>query len=110
MDMSEFFSRYAEEESCRDFFKERRERSVIECTNCGSLCHYWVERESRWKCKGCGRGTSLKTGTVMENSNLGFRPWLWCLYLMALTKKGFSALEMKRLLGHSRYEPIWLMM
>ncbi len=25
-------------------------------------------------------------------------------------KKGFSALEMQRLIGHSRYEPIWLLM
>ena len=29
---------------------------------------------------------------------------------MSLTKKGFSALEMQRLIGHKRYEPIWLMM
>jgi hypothetical protein len=29
---------------------------------------------------------------------------------MVITKKGYSALEMQRLLGHKRYEPIWLMM
>ena len=52
----------------------------------------------------------LKQGTVMENSNLGYRVWLWGLFLMSLTKKGFSALEMQRLIGHKRYEPIWLMM
>jgi hypothetical protein len=52
----------------------------------------------------------LKQGTVMENSNLGYRVWLWGLYLMSLTKKGFSALEMQRLIGHKRYEPIWLLM
>jgi hypothetical protein len=52
----------------------------------------------------------LKHGTVMENSNLGYRVWLWGLYLMGLTKKGFSALEMQRLIGHKRYEPIWLLM
>lgn len=46
----------------------------------------------------------------MENSNLGYRVWLWGLYFMSLTKKGFSALEVQRLIGHKRYEPIWLMM
>ena len=46
----------------------------------------------------------------MENSNLGYKVWLWTLYFMSLTKKGFSALEMQRLLGHSRYESVWLMM
>lgn len=52
----------------------------------------------------------LKKGTVMENSNLGYRIWLWGLFLMSLTKKGFSTLEVQRLLKHKRYEPIWLMM
>src|ERR1039458_8334318 len=52
----------------------------------------------------------LKQGTVMENSNLKYRIWLWSLFLMSLTKKGFSAMEMQRLVGHSRYEPIWLLM
>lgn len=32
------------------------------------------------------------------------------LFLMSLTKKGFSAKEMQRLIGYKRYEPIWLMM
>ena len=53
---------------------------------------------------------SLKTGTVMEHSNLGYKVWLWGLYFMSLTKKGFSALEIHQLVGHSRYEPIWMMM
>lgn len=46
----------------------------------------------------------------MENSNLGFKVWFWGLYLMSLTKKGFSALEIQRLIEHKRYEPIWLML
>ena len=29
---------------------------------------------------------------------------------MSLTKKGFSALEIQRLIKHKHYEPIWLMM
>lgn len=110
MELSEFFNKYGDEISCRMFFKQKREKAGIECACCGSLCHYWIESEYRWRCKSCGKGTSLKTGTVMENSNLGYKVWLWGLYLMSLTKKGFSALEMQRLIGHSRYEPIWLMM
>ena len=46
----------------------------------------------------------------MFDSNLGYKVWLWTLYFMSLTKKEFSALEMQRLLGHSRYESVWLMM
>lgn len=110
MEMVEFFGKYPDEASCRRFFKQRREREHEVCKQCGSLRIYWREKESRWRCKDCKHPMGLKAGTVMENSNLGYKPWLWCLYLMALTKKGFSALEMKRMLGHNRYEPVWLMM
>src|SRR5881409_3007762 len=107
MPISAFFSSYPDEASCKSFFKSKREDEGIVCRCCGSLCHYWIEKESRWRCKYCGKGTGLKSGTVMENSNLGYKVWLWGLYFMSLTKKGFSALEMQRLIGHSRYEPIW---
>ena len=110
MTMVEFFTSYPDEASSRAFFKDRRESAGLVCSTCGSLCHYWIGNESRWKCKGCGASISLKKGTVMENSNLGYKIWLWGLYLMSLTKKGFSALEMQRLVGHKRYEPVWLMM
>lgn len=108
--MVEFFTLYSDEQKCRQFFKECREQRGLECACCGSLCFYWIEKETRWKCKGCGTSISLKKGTVMEHSNLGYKVWLWGLFLMSLTKKGFSALEMQRLIGHKRYEPIWLMM
>lgn len=110
MSHSNFFSKYSTEADCKAFFKSKKEQSGVVCSNCGSLVHYWIEKESRWKCKGCSKSISLKTGTVMEHSNLGYKVWLWGLYFMSLTKKGFSALEMQRLLNHSRYESIWLMM
>lgn len=110
MRLTEFFRQYADEQSCKIFFKQKRELQAISCACCGSLNLYWIEKESRWRCKECKHATGLKHGTVMENSNLGYRQWLWGLYLISLTKKGFSALEMQRLIGHKRYEPIWLMM
>lgn len=110
MEVDEFFQKYADEQSCKLFFQQKREQQGIVCRQCGSLRHHWIEAENRWRCKDCKQPMGLKTGTVMENSNLGYRVWLWALYLMSLTKKGFSALEMQRLLGHKRYEPIWLLM
>ena len=110
MTIIEFCTSYATEQSCKAFFKLRKEKEGIQCTHCSSLVHYWIDKETRWKCKGCGKSMSLKTGTVMEHSNLGYKVWLWGIYLMSLTKKGFSALEIQRLIGHSRYESIWLML
>jgi len=110
MKITDFFTQYGDEQSCKKFFKEKRENGGICCKQCGSVNLNWIEQENRWRCKECRHAMGLKHGTVMENSNLGYKVWLWGLYLMSLTKKGFSALEMQRLVGHKRYEPIWLMM
>lgn len=110
MKITNFFSQYADEQSCKSFFKQQRESTGMCCERCGSVILYWIERESRWRCMECKHAIGLKHGTVMENSNLNYRVWLWGLYFMSLTKKGFSALEMQRLIGHKRYEPIWLLM
>lgn len=110
MNIDNFFSEFSTESACRLFFKSQRESKGIVCRKCSSVDHYWIESLSRWQCKGCRKSVSLKCGTIMENSNLPYKTWLWGIYFSTLTKKGFSALEMQRLLGHSRYESIWLMM
>ena len=110
MNIEEFSIAFATEEKCRLYFKTLREAKGITCKKCNSKDHYWMETLRRWECKKCKKSIGLKYGTVMQNSNLSYKTWLWAIYLMTLTKKGFSALEMQRLLGHNRYEPIWLLM
>ena len=110
MTIDSFFTEYATESACRLYFKSQHESKGINCRKCGGTQHYWIDSLDRWQCKTCRKSTSLKRGTIMENSNLPYKTWLWGIYFSTLTKKGFSALEMQRLLGHSRYESIWLMM
>lgn len=51
----------------------------------------------------------MRSGTVMQGSNLSFLVWYRCMFLMGATKKGFSAREIQRQLGLKRYEPVWAM-
>jgi len=46
----------------------------------------------------------------MENSKLPLLYWFYSIHLLTSTKKTFSALEIKRQLGHKRYQPIWEML
>lgn len=46
----------------------------------------------------------------MQASKLPFRKWYLAMAFMTFSKKGVSAKEMQRQLGHRHYEPIWLMM
>lgn len=110
MDLLNFVDTYPDEQSCKLKFKEIREKEGVKCRHCGGTVHYWLSTKEQFKCKKCGTRTTLKSGTVLENSKLPFRYWFIAMHLMTSTKKAFSALEMQRQLGHKFYEPIWSMM
>jgi len=46
----------------------------------------------------------------MENSPLPFRTWFLVMLFMTTTKKGISACELQRQIGHKRYMTIWSVM
>ncbi|GGF50659.1 IS1595 family transposase [Echinicola marina] len=66
--------------------------------------HYWFANGRFFECSSCRKRSSLKSGTVTENSKLPLRIWLLARLFMSATKKGFSCLELQRQLGLSRYE------
>ena len=45
----------------------------------------------------------------MQNSNLSFLVWYKTMFLLSMTKKGFSSKEIQKQLGLKRYEPVWAM-
>jgi ISXO2-like transposase domain len=110
MKLTQFLKHYDTEQKCIDFFRSNREHKGISCIKCKSKSLRWINTRRCWTCNACSYRLGLRKCTVMENSKLSYRLWLTCLYLMVLTKKGFSATEMQCLLEHKRYEPIWLMM
>ncbi len=110
MKLSEFFTKYNDEEACKIKWKQIREQEGIVCKKCGCQDHYWQQSIWQWECKSCKFRTTMRSGTVMEASKLPFRYWLASMAFLTSTKKSISALELQRQLGHKRYEPIWLML
>jgi ribosomal protein L37AE/L43A len=110
MKLEDFYKVYHDEESCRAKIRLLREKEGITCKKCKHREHYWQSSIGMWECKKCHYRTSLRTGTVMENSKLPFKYWLTAMAYLSSTKKSISALELQRQLGHKRYEPIWAML
>jgi transposase-like protein/ribosomal protein S27E len=110
MNLCDFFEKYPDETSCIEGFKTKRIEMGVACKRCQHREHYFRKNDLKFQCKKCGSRLGLRSGTVMENSKLPFRYWIICIELMTLSKKSFSAMEMQRMLGHKRYEPIWAMM
>lgn len=109
MNLFSFSAHFDSEESCRNHFKSERDKIGIVCRRCRGVDHYWMKTQWSYECKSCRSKTSLRSGTIMQNSNLPFLVWYKAMFLMSATKKGFSSKEIQKQLGWKRYEPIWAM-
>jgi hypothetical protein len=98
------------EAECMAHFKQTREQEGVYCKKCQHEIHYWLAGKMMWQCKKCKFRTSLKSGSIMENSKMTFRKWYRVMIMMSSTKKGFSAKEMQRQLQANRYESTWNLM
>lgn len=109
MNIINFINRFPDEASCIDFIKEQRSQQGVICKKCTGSRHYWLENKRSFQCASCGFRTSIRSGTVMENSNLPIRIWMMAITFITATKKGFSASELQKQLGMKRYEPVFRM-
>ena len=110
MTVLEFTEQFPTESNCRDDFKLQREKAGVFYKKCNGSAHYWLKGKSKWECKSCKFCTGLKSGSMMENSNLPVRTWYLAMLFMNFTKKGISAKELQRQLNHNRYDTIWSLM
>ena len=109
MNIFSFTAEFDSEESCRIHFKEERDKIGVICKRCSHREHYSIKSQWSYECKKCRSRTSLRSGTIMQSSNLSFLIWYKTMFLLTATKKGFSSKEIQRQLGLKRYEPVWAM-
>jgi transposase-like protein len=105
----EYYKIFNKEGICIRILKEIREQQGIICKKCGNKHHYWKNDKKKYECKDCNYRTSLKKGTIMENSNLPIKYWLSVMAFLNVTNENVSALKIQKELGHNRYEPIYRM-
>lgn len=80
------------------------------CGRCGADNVYRVEsgKPMSHKCRDCNQYYSVRTGTVMADTNLPIRTWLLAIYFMHTARKGMSALQLQKMLG-TNYETTWFL-
>lgn len=109
MNIFSFSAHFESEEACKNHFKEERDKVGVLCKRCSHTEHYWIKSRWSYECKKCRSRTSLRSGTIMQSSNLPFLIWYKTMFLLSTTKKGFSSKEIQRQLNLKRYEPVWAM-
>lgn len=84
----------------------------IVCPKCGNIGETYKivgKRPGLRTCKACRSQFTVKVNTVFESSHIPVRVWLQASYLLAASKKGFSAHQLHRMLGVT-YKTAWFMM
>ncbi len=87
-----------------EFLEKQRWGNDPACVKCGSVEVYKMkdaktgERNSRflWRCRDCKEQYTVRIGTVYEESRIELRHWCYAFWRAATSKKGVSALEIKR--------------
>ncbi len=92
---------YPDDATAERWFVETRCPGGVHCPCCGSI--NVQERETRkpqpYRCRDCRKDFSVKLGTLMEGSKLGFQIWAMAIYLMMTGIKGTSSMKLHRDLG-----------
>lgn len=113
MTVAEWEAAFPDEAACARYLIARRWPSgVVKCPRCGSEKVYALGQPFHWQCHQCadhGYRFSHIAGTVFENTNKPLRDWFRVLHMMLTSKKGVSALQVKRVMGFGSYETAWYM-
>jgi len=98
-------------DNCRDYLVSRRGANGVACPTCGSKAVYFDSSRNGWECKTrhANRKFTLKTGTIFEDSPLGFDKWLPVVWMIANCKNGVSSWEIHRAIGVTQ-KTAWFML
>ena len=103
LSISNLMKMFPDDATAGQWFERVRWEDGPVCPRCGS---YDVQSGIKHKtmthrCRSCAdrKMFSLKTGTVMEGSKLGYQAWAIAMYLMATGIKGTSSMKLHRDLG-----------
>jgi len=102
---------FANPDNCRDYLVSRRWPQGIVCPTCGSARVYVDAPRNGWVCQRRHRKRkfTLKTGTIFEDSPIGFDRWLPAIWMVANSKRHVSSVGLARALGVTQ-KTAWFML
>ncbi len=94
---------FPDDATAEAWFIEQRWPTGICCPHCGSLnvqtgCKH---KTMPYRCreKVCAKRFSIKTGSVMEGSKIGYQDWVIAIFLVTTSLKSVSSMKLHRDLG-----------
>ncbi len=106
MDLMKLIVKFDTDEKCRIALEKLRWPEGVRCIRCGSEKISRNYKRNQFECTPCGYHFSVTAGTIFHDSHLPLRKWFIATYLICESKKGVSALQLKRVLGVA-YKTAW---
>ena len=96
--------RFKDEVAVEQEFIEARWPNGVACPLCGStnVQERTTRKPQPFRCRDCRKDFSVKTGTVMQGSNIPLTKWAMAAYLLTTNLKGVSSMKLSRDLGISQ--------
>lgn len=106
VDLLKLNEAYDTDAECRAYIEELRWPNGPECPRCQSKKLSRIRARKVFDCDGCRYQFSALAGTIFHDSHLPLPKWFLAIFLITESRKGMSALQLKRLLKVS-YKTAW---
>ena len=109
----EFTKRFPTENDAIDYIVNTKYKNGFVCPKCGCIHKGIYQQKYNHRflyCNNCKHEFSALTGTIFENTHLDLRMWLYAINLVIVSRKGVSALQLRRELGMNSYKGAWRML
>ena len=100
MSLLELGDMFPDDATAEQWFIQSRWPNEVRCAYCDSDSITRVKHKTMpYRCRDCRKHFSVKTGTVMHASNIGYRKWIIAIYLLTTGIKGTSSMKLHRDIG-----------
>ena len=110
--LPEWIKKFGTDEACQKHLESQRWPSGFVCSRCEGTKAWTVQRSDRiaplYECAACHYQASVTVGTIFHRTKVSLSVWFLAIFLLAVDKRGISALTLSRKLGLS-YPTAWLM-
>ena len=106
MNLVKLIQDFGSDDKCRADLEKLRWPDGPVCPRCGLTNIYRLDKRQQFECADCQYQFSVTSGTIFHDSHLPLSKWFLTIYMMIESKKGVSALQIKRELGVA-YQTAW---
>src|SRR6266436_2254062 len=106
MNLPKLFAQFGDDARCRAYLERLRWPNGVACPRCQSKEILEMPEREKYECRDCSYQFTVTSGTIFHDTHLSLSKWFLAIYLMTESKKGMSALQIKRTLDIA-YQTAW---